>query len=69
MHRQPSAEESSCVGTCSEGQVTFIGHTAERVIDEVACDVVIVKARTFKTQVEQVTHPLMRLPHVVAIHP
>jgi universal stress protein E len=47
----------------------FIGHTAERVIDEVACDVVIVKARNFKTQVEQVTHPLMRLPHVSAIHP
>jgi hypothetical protein len=29
----------------------FIGHTAERVIDAVHCDVVIVKPRSFKTSV------------------
>lgn len=32
-------------------QRLFIGHTAERVIDELACDVLIVKPAGFKTQV------------------
>jgi len=29
----------------------FIGHTAERVIDELECDVLVVKPRRFRTRV------------------
>jgi universal stress protein E len=50
-------------------QRMFIGHTAERVVDEVTCDVLIVKPRSFKTSVELVTHPLMRFPPSSAVRP
>jgi universal stress protein E len=41
------------MGAVSRGglQRLFIGHTAERVIDELTCDVLIVKPAGFKTQV------------------
>jgi universal stress protein E len=40
----------------------FIGHTAERVIDALKCDVLIVKPRRFKTRVVPRPRLLMTLP-------
>jgi universal stress protein E len=39
----------------------FIGHTAERVLDRIACDVLVVKPRAFRTPVPRKA----TLPHIV----
>jgi universal stress protein E len=39
----------------------FIGHTAERVMDRMTCDVLVVKARAFRTPVPRTA----TLPHIV----
>lgn len=40
----------------------FIGHTAERLIDQVACDVLVVKPRGFKTMVAARPRLILNLP-------
>jgi universal stress protein E len=40
----------------------FIGHTAERVIDALECDILVVKPRGFKTRVVPRPRLLMPLP-------
>jgi universal stress protein E len=40
----------------------FIGHTAERVIDSVDCDVLVVKPRGFRTSVERRVSPRLTPP-------
>lgn len=40
----------------------FIGHTAERLLDRLDCDVVIVKPRGFKTATAAYSHMLVKLP-------
>ena len=52
------------MGAVSRSALTrlFIGHTAERVIDALKCDVLIVKPRRFKTRVVPRPRLLMTLP-------
>ena len=42
----------------------FIGHTAERVVDKLDCDVLIVKPRSFKTSVPPRPRPAVPLPPI-----
>ena len=52
------------MGAVSRGAVRrlFIGHTAERLIDRVACDVLVVKPRGFKTAVMARPRVILNLP-------
>lgn len=52
------------MGAVSRGAVRrlFIGHTAERLVDRLDCDVLIVKPRGFKTAVTQRPRLIVNLP-------
>jgi universal stress protein E len=54
------------MGAVSRSALTrlFIGHTAERVIDALECDVLVVKPRGFKTRVVPRPRLLMPLPPI-----
>ena len=45
-------------------QRLFIGHTAERLVDRLACDVLVVKPRGFATKVTRQPRVIRTLPLV-----